>query len=174
MSESLVIKSPVGPLVLREENGCIVGLDWGDAVSGNRPANVASMRGSALLRRAADELAEYFAGKRRDFDLPLNPSGTAFQKSVWQRMRKIPFGATRSYGELAWALRTSPRAVGQACGHNPIAILIPCHRVVGSTGALGGYSGRGGITTKKRLLELESGARSGRRPQGHGDGKRRA
>jgi methylated-DNA-[protein]-cysteine S-methyltransferase len=174
MSASLLVSSPVGPLVLREENGRIVGLDWGNRGRGGRPTRAASRPGSPLLRRAATHLAQYFAGRRRAFDLPLDPSGTAFQKSVWETMRRIPFGATRTYGELARALDTSPRAVGQACGRNPIAILIPCHRVVGSAGGLGGYSGRGGIATKKLLLSLEGAARPGRRRQRRETAKRRA
>ena len=162
MPESLLVDSPVGPLVLREERGRIVGLDWADAGRGGRPTRTASRPGSPLLRRAATQLAQYFAGRRRAFDLPLDPGGTAFQKSVWETMRGIPFGATRTYGDLARALDTSPRAVGQACGRNPIAILVPCHRIVASAGALGGYSGRGGIATKKLLLTLEGVAHPGR------------
>jgi methylated-DNA-[protein]-cysteine S-methyltransferase len=174
MPESLLVNTPVGPLLVREENGRIIGLDWGDPGRGNRPTRIASPHRSPLLRRAAKQLAQYFAGRRRAFDLPLDPAGTAFQKSVWETMRRIPFGATRTYGDLARELDTSPRAVGQACGRNPIAILVPCHRVVGSAGALGGYRGRGGIATKKLLLGLEGAARSGRRRRGRETAKRRA
>jgi methylated-DNA-[protein]-cysteine S-methyltransferase len=107
------------------------------------------------LRRAADQLAEYFAGQRRDFDLPLAPEGTEFQQRVWHRMTKIPYGKTMTYGDLARAIGSAPRAVGGACGRNPIAIILPCHRVIGGSGALTGYSGAGGINTKQFLLELE-------------------
>ena len=90
-----------------------------------------------------------------DQTLPLTPVGTAFQRSVWSAMRDIPFGEVQSYGDLAKRLRTAPRAVGSACGRNPLPILIPCHRVVGASGALTGYSGGDGLVTKKFLIDLE-------------------
>ena len=108
-----------------------------------------------LLQEAEEQLNEYFAGARREFDLPLAPKGTAFQKAVWAEMNKIPYGETRTYGQLAAAVGKpkASRAVGGACHCNPIAILQPCHRVVGSTGKLTGYAY--GVEMKQYLLELE-------------------
>jgi methylated-DNA-[protein]-cysteine S-methyltransferase len=143
---SLTVESPVGPLTVIAEADAIVSL-W--FVVSDRPGAA-----TQLLRKAQRQLKEYFAGKRREFDLPLAPQGTSFQRRVWEALRRIPYGEQRSYGEIAKALRSSPRAVGQACGQNPIPILIPCHRVVGGQ-SLGGYSGGRGIATKKRLLDLE-------------------
>ncbi len=146
----LSMHSPVGDLTISEEDGVIVSLDWGWS----------SMQGdSPLLRRARDQLDGYFDGyfdgKLNAFDLPLAPPGTAFQRRVWNAMRKIPAGETRSYGDLAKTLKSAPRAIGQACGRNPIPIIIPCHRVLGSHGSPGGYSGAGGLDTKRDLLRLE-------------------
>ena len=112
-------------------------------------------RGCPVTERCARELAEYCAGVRRDFDVPLSPVGTAFQMKIWARLREIPYGQTATYGALA-AKAGNPgaaRAVGMACNRNPIAIFIPCHRVVGSNGSLTGYAG--GLDFKQRLLELE-------------------
>ena len=111
-----------------------------------------------LLVETGKQLAAYFAGLLREFDLPLEMQGTDFQMRVWSRLRQIPYGETRSYGDLARALGTpaAVRAVGAANGANPIAIVVPCHRVIGSNGTLTGYGG--GIPLKKRLLELERGA----------------
>jgi methylated-DNA-[protein]-cysteine S-methyltransferase len=142
----LSLHSPVGDLTISEEDGVIVSIDWGWS----------SLQGdSALLRRAKAQLDDYFDGQRQNFDLPLAPSGTAFQKRVLQAMRNIPFGATRTYGDLARTLDSAPRAIGQACGRNTIPILIPCHRVLGSQGSIGGYSGGQGLETKRSLLRLE-------------------
>lgn len=114
----------------------------------------------ALLRQAAGELRHYFAGERVNFTCPLDLRGTPFQLAVWEEMRRIPFGETRSYGELAKVIGRplASRAVGAASGANPIAIIVPCHRVVGSNGSLTGYGG--GLPTKEWLLALERGARS--------------
>jgi AraC family transcriptional regulator of adaptative response/methylated-DNA-[protein]-cysteine methyltransferase len=109
-----------------------------------------------LLSRAEKELAEYFAGKRRDFTVPLHPVGTPFQRAVWNQLQQIPYGETCSYEDLAKAVKkpaSACRAVGQANGRNRIVILIPCHRVVNKDGSLGGYGG--GLWRKKFLLELE-------------------
>lgn len=108
-----------------------------------------------LLRRAAEELGEYLAGRRRDFTLPLDPSGSDFQRQVWQALRSIPYGQTRTYGQIAEQIgrRRAARAVGMANNRNPIAILIPCHRVIGSDGSMTGYAA--GIAIKERLLALE-------------------
>ena len=111
-----------------------------------------------VLTETARQLDEYFARKRTRFDLPLAPEGTAFQRQVWQALLEIPFGQTMSYGELARRIGqpAAVRAVGAANGHNPIAIVIPCHRVIGSTGRLVGFGG--GLETKRFLLALEAGA----------------
>ena len=142
---SLSISTPVGDLVLGELDGALVSVRW----SPERAAN-----GSPLLAEAARQLDAYFAGSLTDFDLPLRPAGSAFEQSVWMQMQKIPYGRTRCYGDLADAIASAPRAVGGACGKNPIPIVIPCHRVLAKTG-LGGYSGSGGLKTKQALLALE-------------------
>ena len=137
--------SPVGQLTIEEADERIVAIRWGNGIGGN---------GSPLLAEAARQLAAYFDGKLRDFDLPLAPAGSAFEGRVWQAMQQIPYSETRCYGDLAGAVGSAPRAVGRACGKNPIPIVIPCHRVLAKTG-LGGYSGDGGLATKTRLLALE-------------------
>ncbi len=97
----------------------------------------------------------FAAGKRRSFGLPVSPGGTAHDRAVWQAMRDIPPGETRSYGDVARTVDSSPRAVGGACGRNPLPIIVPCHRIVAAGGALGGWSGPGGAEGKRFLLALE-------------------
>jgi methylated-DNA-[protein]-cysteine S-methyltransferase len=161
----LTVSSPVGELTIFEEDGAVVAVEWGRAgespraskdapLPGRAPAD--SQKPSALLKRAARELDEYFEGKRQTFDLPLEPAGTDFQRKVWAALAAIPFGKTLTYGALAKKLGSGARAVGGACGANPIPILIPCHRVLGAGGALGGYSGEGGIAIKRFLLAREA------------------
>jgi len=113
-------------------------------------------RSSPVLKATARQLDEYFAGTRRIFDLPLAPHGTAFQQLVWRALLKIPFGATCSYGDIARTIRrpAASRAVGAANGKNPIAIIVPCHRVIGSSGDLTGYGG--GLPIKRWLLQHEA------------------
>ena len=142
--------TPVGQMALAGE---------GDAISRlylpGLPLPRLASRETPLLARGREELLEYLAGSRRDFDLPLAPQGTPFQQRVWAALREIPYGQTRSYRELAQAAG-SPRgyrAVGMANHRNPIPILIPCHRVVGADGSLTGYAG--GLELKRKLLELE-------------------
>ena len=143
---SLSIPSPVGPLTIEEQDDKIVAISWSNGASrGN---------GSPLLDEAARQLAAYFEGKLSHFDLPLAPAGSPFEKRVWAAMQQIPYGETRCYGDLAQAVGSAPRAVGRACGKNPIPIVIPCHRVL-AKGGMGGYSGEGGLATKTRLLALE-------------------
>ena len=142
---SLSISSPVGNLVLDEDQDAIVAIRWADEKTGN---------GNPLLAEAARQLDAYFAGQLAEFDLPLRPAGTDFESRVWSAMQDIPYGQTRCYGDLATAIGSAPRAVGGACGRNPIPIVIPCHRVLGKAG-LGGYSGSGGLKTKQALLALE-------------------
>lgn len=133
-------------MTLAEEKEAITALFWG----------VTERRGqqTPVLSRAALLLGRYFAGEQEAFDLPLEPSGTAFDRRVWQVLRTIPWGETRTYGEVARQAGGSPRAVGRAAGRNPIPIIIPCHRVVAADG-LGGFSAPGGGTTKRALLALE-------------------
>ena len=139
--------SPVGALTIFEESGSIIVIEWGQAAAPDT---------SPLVLEAKRQLDAYFDGQAEDFDLPLAPRGTPFQQAVWALLSAIPFGATRTYGDLARRLGTAPRAIGGACGSNPIPIVIPCHRVTGSGGwRLGGYSGGEGITTKQALLRLE-------------------
>jgi methylated-DNA-[protein]-cysteine S-methyltransferase len=146
---SLSLPSPVGQLTIDEEDDAIVAIRWADAPAGN---------GSPLLTEAARQLDAYFSSKLTHFDLPLAPAGSRFESRVWSAMQLIPFGETRSYGDLASAVGSAPRAVGGACGRNPIPIVIPCHRVL-ARGGLGGYSGAGGLATKQRLLALEGALR---------------
>ncbi|MDU8911822.1 methylated-DNA--[protein]-cysteine S-methyltransferase [Aestuariicoccus sp. MJ-SS9] len=140
----MTVQSPLGPLTITEEEGAITALAWAEGGAEDTP----------LLRDAAQQLEAYFAGDRTDFELPLRPAGSAFQKQVCAAMAAIPFGDTLTYGEIARALNAPPQAVGQACGGNPIPILIPCHRVLGRNG-LGGFSGGTGVETKIWLLKHE-------------------
>jgi methylated-DNA-[protein]-cysteine S-methyltransferase len=142
----ITVASPLGPLTVVERDGAIVSVNWGKA---------ASETPTPLLTRAAAQLEAYFTTGLAHFDLPLAPDGGEFQQAVWRAMRAIPRGRTRTYGDIARELKGDARDVGAACGTNPIPILIPCHRVTAAAGALGGYSGKGGGTTKRFLLELE-------------------
>ncbi len=142
----LSLHSPIGDITVSEEDGVIVSGDWGWS---------SLQQETPLLRRACAQLEDYFDGTRQTFDLPLAPAGTVFQKRVWKAIRDIPPGATRTYGDIARLIDSAPRAVGQACGRNPIPIFIPCHRVLGSQGSIGGYSGGEGLDTKRALLRLE-------------------
>jgi len=146
---SLSMPSPVGHLTIDERDDRVVAIRWTPSSFGAPSGN-----GSPLLAEAARQLAAYFDGKLSCFDLPLTPGGSPFEARVWAAMQAIPYGQTRSYGDLAMAVGSAPRAVGRACGTNPIPIVIPCHRVL-AKGGLGGYSGDGGLVTKQRLLDLE-------------------
>lgn len=139
--------SPLGPLTLTASEDALTGVAFGGA--GEAGAS------SPILEQAARELEEYFAGVRREFTVPLAPEGTEFQRLVWAELRKIPYGTTATYGDVA-ARIGKPKAavaVGQANSRNPIPIIIPCHRVIGSGGKLVGYTG--GLHIKKMLLEVE-------------------
>ena len=159
MRSHTVIDSPVGPLTLVVEDGAIVGLYM--TLQRHRPEEgelgepEPSGRQAEPFKTAADQLDAYFAGSLTRFTVPLAPRGTKFQQRVWAALREIPYGRTESYGELAERIGSpgAARAVGLANGRNPIGILIPCHRVVGSTGRLTGYGG--GLERKKQLLDLE-------------------
>ncbi len=148
---ALTLESPLGPLTLMEDDGAIVKLAWCKAETESD---------TTLLKAAGNELKEYFTGDLKMFSVPLNPAGTEFQKSVWHEICQIPYGIALTYGEVAKNLSSSPRAVGSACGRNPIPIIIPCHRIVGANGHLTGYTGAGGTETKSFLLDLESDQKS--------------
>jgi methylated-DNA-[protein]-cysteine S-methyltransferase len=152
------VDSPLGPLTLVADDGVLAGIfmtaqkhlpaddRFGDEVASDDPA----------FAEIARELREYFAGSRTEFDVELRPRGTDFQQAVWNRLREIPFGATTSYGAIAADLGLPPgasRAVGAAVGRNPLGVVVPCHRVLGASGALTGYAG--GLDRKVWLLEHE-------------------
>ncbi|MDP6304779.1 MAG: methylated-DNA--[protein]-cysteine S-methyltransferase [Alphaproteobacteria bacterium] len=147
----IVLELPLGTLAIEEQDGFIAAVTWYSR-GAKQPTDAFF---SPLLKSAARQIEEYSQGRRRMFDLPLKPRGTEFQESVWRVITKIPFGKTRSYGSLAQELGTAARAVGAAAGKNPLPIFIPCHRVVGKQGALGGFSGGDGVATKRQLLRLE-------------------
>lgn len=153
----ITIHTPLGELTVFEADGAVVAIDWGRGVS----PEGAEEAPTALLRDAAAQLQDYFDGERTEFSLPLNPHGSAFRRTVWDALRRIPPGETRSYLDIAREIGCrSPRAIGQANGDNPIPIIIPCHRVVAADGSLGGYSGGEGPATKRYLLALEARARA--------------
>ncbi|WP_229053344.1 methylated-DNA--[protein]-cysteine S-methyltransferase [Aeromicrobium sp. Leaf350] len=142
--------SPIGGLRLHTSAGLLTAIDFGAEVRGSRVAD-------PVLDATEAQLAEYFAGERQEFDLPLANDGTEFQQKVWGELRRIPFGQTASYSEIAARLGYEPvvsRAVGAANGANPIPVVVPCHRVIGSNGTLTGYAG--GIERKQILLNLEN------------------
>ncbi len=142
------IDSPVGPLTLTERDGAIVAVTW---------ARCAEIADTTVLMQAVAELRAYFAGELTAFTMTLRVDGSPFQQDVCAAISAIPFGETRTYGEIAKALGQSAQAVGRACGANPIPILIPCHRVMGAKG-LTGFSGAGGVETKVALLRHEGAA----------------
>lgn len=153
MSElsQLTIDTPIGLLEITATDESIVGVkpvDHEENVAGDAVAN-------DLVQKCRVELEEYFAGKRKNFDLPLAGEGTDFQKQVWEQLQRIPYGETRTYGEIAKMMGKpkASRAIGMANHHNSILILVPCHRVIGADGSLTGYAA--GIEAKKYLLEFE-------------------
>lgn len=148
MTHQLNLSTPSGHLLLTEEDGTITAIRWtSDIPSADTP--------SALLQQAAEQITGYFHGRIRQFSLPLRPSGTPFQQQVWKALQAIPYGQTRTYAQIAASIGRphAVRAVGGACHRNPIAVVIPCHRVIGSNGTLTGYAG--GTDTKRFLLQCE-------------------
>ena len=149
-----IIDSPIGELTLVATDGTLCGVyfpgHW------TRPDRAAfgewSNRGFEQVER---QLAEYFAGVRKTFELPLAAVGSPFQRRVWDALREIPYGETATYGGMAMALGSGPRPIGMACARNPIPIIVPCHRVLASGGKEGGFSGGKGLPTKRQLLALE-------------------
>jgi methylated-DNA-[protein]-cysteine S-methyltransferase len=154
----VILPSPIGELTLVANGGQLTGL-YMDAQQ-HRPAGATfgavGNPAAEPFASAARQLAAYFAGDLTAFDLPLAPAGTQFQRRVWSELRTIPYGQTCSYGEIARRIGSASRAVGLANGKNPIALIIPCHRVIGSDGSLTGYGG--GLDRKRYLLDLEGNA----------------
>ncbi|WP_299963305.1 methylated-DNA--[protein]-cysteine S-methyltransferase [uncultured Roseobacter sp.] len=144
----LGVDTQFGRLTLTQEEEAITALTWSGRDTGTA---------TDLLREAARQLIEYDTGTRQAFDLPLRVRGSQFQQDVCAAMQRIPFGDTVTYGDIAKALGAMPQAVGQACGGNPIPVIIPCHRVMGAKG-LTGFSGAGGVETKVALLRHEGAA----------------
>jgi methylated-DNA-[protein]-cysteine S-methyltransferase len=149
--------SPVGELTLVASDTHLLAILW-EHEKNNRVRLAANPieKTNGVLKEAAQQLKEYFAGQRKTFDLPLGPKGTEFQEKVWMGLRKIPYGKTWSYKDLAKKIGSEKavRAVGAANGKNPLSIVIPCHRVIGADGSLTGFAG--GLETKTYLLHLES------------------
>lgn len=139
------ILTPVGQLALHEADGAIIELRWAGENTGQR---------TPILKQGLEQLEAYFAGYLTDFDLPLAPNVTGFGADVLDQIKAIPFGYTKTYGQIADALNSAAQPVGTACGANPIPIIIPCHRVLSQNG-LGGFSGAGGVETKVKLLQHE-------------------
>lgn len=149
------LNSPIGKLYLLATSNALKAVHWK-----KQPVPMASsLKGSdpavQILAQAVRELEEYFAGRRQKFEIPLDSEGTEFQKKVWGQLRKIPYGKTCSYQDIAKKLKNDKavRAVGTANGRNPLSIIVPCHRVINASGALGGYAG--GLSIKTQLLDLE-------------------
>lgn len=148
MPSACMPSTPIGPLTIWQEGEALTRLEW--TKKGGGPE-------TDLLREATNQLHAYFNEQLTVFDLPLHVEKSGFQRDACDAMSAIPYGETRTYGDLAKVLGVPAQVVGQACGANPLAILIPCHRVLGAQG-LGGYSGAGGIETKVALLKLEGAA----------------
>ena len=151
-----VLESPIGPLLIAGDEEAIHRISFPRNGKAAEPESGWTESARGPVAEAIRQLREYFAGRRAAFDLPLAPQGTAFQKSVWRGLQRIPYGATISYGELArWVGNPkASRAVGAANGTNPLPIVIPCHRVIGANGGLTGFGG--GLPIKQALLELEA------------------
>jgi methylated-DNA-[protein]-cysteine S-methyltransferase len=149
MTRSTIIDSAAGPLTLTDRDGALARVRFG--------ARGESASPTPLLRSATEQLEAYFAGDLREFDLPLAPTGTQFQLACWWALAEIPYGETSTYGAQAGRIGKPEaiRAVGAANGANPLAIVLPCHRVIGADGSLTGFGG--GLSLKRRLLDLEAG-----------------
>lgn len=157
MKEHFLMESPLGTLTLVHTDGILSGIYMPEHKRGPKLEALGAQVRSGF-EQAVSELQEYFERKRTVFTLPLAPEGTGFQQRVWKQLRNIPYGETRTYAQLADAIgnRAAIRAVGLANGRNPISIVVPCHRVIGSDGSLTGYAG--GLDRKRILLELEGAA----------------
>ena len=153
------VASPLGDLLLAADDAGLTGLHMdGDGHGPHRP-DPDWVEDPGRFDQVVHQLAEYFAGERTEFDLPINPAGTTFQREVWAALQTIPYGEVRSYGEIAEQIGRpgASRAVGLANGRNPIAVVVPCHRVIGASGSLTGYGG--GLHRKRLLLDLEASGR---------------
>ena len=146
---AVLIDSPVGRLAAIGTASAVTAVTWCDTTS------LPTAAPGSPAATAARQLQEYFSRERSEFDVPIALAGSDFQRRVWAAMQKIRFGETITYGDIARQIDSAPRAVGMACGTNPIPIIVPCHRVVASTGRLTGYSAGDGIETKRQLLALE-------------------
>ena len=157
-----IVDSPVGLLTVAGQGDCLTNLVMEDAA---HPPSDASqwVEDAGALPDVVAQLAAYFAGERTGFDVALRPAGTNFQQRVWDALSEIPYGETRTYGEIARQIGQpgAARAVGLANGRNPIPVIVPCHRVIGANGALAGYAG--GLRAKRALLDLEQAHRPGAR-----------
>lgn len=157
MKQHTVTDSPYGPLTLVADDGVLCGLYMTE--QRHRPPEESfGLRDDTLFGEAREQLKAYFAGELEEFTVALRLTGTPFQRTVWDQLRRIPYGEMRTYGQLAGILGApaASRAVGLANGRNPIGIIIPCHRVIGANGGLTGYGG--GLERKRRLLDFERGA----------------
>lgn len=152
MIAQLSFHTPVGEVTLTEDDGALVSLDWGRG-----PPDF--QKQTPLLLEARRQMEAYFDGSAAAFDLPMRADGTPYHRQVWTALSAIPHGQTLTYGDLARQTGSAARAIGVACGANPLPILIPCHRVLAANGRMGGYSGMGGTTTKLALLRLEGALR---------------
>lgn len=153
MSHKCYLHTPIGIICIEANEEAVTALYFDREYE--KQGNLTKEPETALLKKAVDQLKEYFQGRRKVFDVPLNPAGTEFQKKVWQALCTIPYGQTRSYGEIAAQIGNPKacRAVGGANNKNPIMIFIPCHRVIGADGSLVGFGG--GIYAKEYMLNLE-------------------
>lgn len=158
MRYTLYIQTEIGPILLAEENGALTEITLVDKDQKTFRAGIQSEskeQETTILTETKRQLTEYLAGKRKQFDIPISMRGTSFQKKVWEQLLTIPYGETATYGEVAARIGNprACRAVGMANHHNPIAIIVPCHRVIGADGRLTGYGG--GLPIKEKLLALE-------------------
>jgi methylated-DNA-[protein]-cysteine S-methyltransferase len=153
---TVYLATPVGRLSVDGDGGAITKVRWVAPDAGDPSMS----DGDPVVEEARRQLQAYFERKLKAFDLPLAPKGTEAEKEIWQVMCKIPYGGTMTYGEMTVAVGRDPRLgdardIGKACGANPIPVIIPCHRVMAAGGKMGGYSGRGGTETKRKLLAFE-------------------
>ena len=142
----LSFKTSIGWISLSEKNNLITSVKFGKEKNKGK---------NAILYKLKKQILEFTKGKRKKFSIKLNVEGTILQKKIWKQLINIKYGSTKTYGDIAKILNTSPRYIGNVCGQNNHLLIIPCHRVVRSDGSLGGFSGLGGVKLKKKLLELE-------------------
>lgn len=145
----ICFKTFIGNLYITEKNGFISNIS-------NTPQKDDVFLESCLLIKAKEQILEYFAKQRTTFNLPLNPLGSSFQILVWDQLKKIPYGQTVSYADIAKKINSSPRAIGMACSKNPLPLVVPCHRVIAKNGSLGGFSGFDGVNSKQTLIAFEA------------------